>query len=243
MLLHGLTATRRYVVMGSRALQRSGHRVLAYDARGHGRSAPAADGDYGYERLAARPRGGARRGRRRARRARGRLDGRAHRAALRARRSPSASPALVLITPAFDPADAARAGGARALGRARARAARGRGGGLRRARTTSTRVPERWRATVETVLRQRLAAHEHPRRSPTRWKPCRARARSSDLGELAAHRRADASSSPAATRPTRATRWRSPSARPRCDPRRAAGRRGADGRARRSPGRAGSSRA
>ena len=41
-LLHGLTATRRYVVMGSRALERSGHRVIAYDARGHGRSGPAA---------------------------------------------------------------------------------------------------------------------------------------------------------------------------------------------------------
>ncbi|MBV9309349.1 MAG: alpha/beta fold hydrolase, partial [Solirubrobacterales bacterium] len=40
-LLHGLTATRRYVVMGSRALERSGFRVIAYDARGHGRSAPA----------------------------------------------------------------------------------------------------------------------------------------------------------------------------------------------------------
>src|SRR5438874_2839158 len=40
-LLHGLTATRRYVVMGSRALERSGHRVIAYDARGHGRSSPA----------------------------------------------------------------------------------------------------------------------------------------------------------------------------------------------------------
>ncbi|MEA2216262.1 MAG: hypothetical protein QOK19_1823, partial [Solirubrobacteraceae bacterium] len=52
-LLHGLTATRRYVVMGSQALQRSGHRVLAYDARGHGRSAAAHDGDYGYPRLAA----------------------------------------------------------------------------------------------------------------------------------------------------------------------------------------------
>src|SRR5829696_5667344 len=35
-LLHGLTATRRYVVMGSRSLQRDGHRVIAYDARGHG---------------------------------------------------------------------------------------------------------------------------------------------------------------------------------------------------------------
>jgi pimeloyl-ACP methyl ester carboxylesterase len=40
-LLHGLTATHRYVVMGSRSLERSGHRVIAYDARGHGRSDPA----------------------------------------------------------------------------------------------------------------------------------------------------------------------------------------------------------
>ena len=42
-LLHGLTATRRYVVMGSRALERGGHRVVAYDARGHGRSSPAGE--------------------------------------------------------------------------------------------------------------------------------------------------------------------------------------------------------
>jgi pimeloyl-ACP methyl ester carboxylesterase len=46
-LLHGLTATRRYVVLGSRTLEREGHRVIAYDARAHGRSSPAADGDYG----------------------------------------------------------------------------------------------------------------------------------------------------------------------------------------------------
>src|SRR3954471_21750935 len=53
-LLHGLTATRRYVVMGSRALERGGHRVVAYDARGHGVSAPAASPDaYGYDALAA----------------------------------------------------------------------------------------------------------------------------------------------------------------------------------------------
>src|SRR5437763_5406867 len=42
-LLHGLTATRRYVVMGSKLLERSGHRVITYDARGHGRSSPAAE--------------------------------------------------------------------------------------------------------------------------------------------------------------------------------------------------------
>src|SRR4051794_34791891 len=50
-LLHGLTATRRYVVMGSRNLERGGHRVIAYDARGHGKSAPA--DEYGYDTLAA----------------------------------------------------------------------------------------------------------------------------------------------------------------------------------------------
>lgn len=53
-LLHGLTATRRYVVMGSRALERSGHRVVKYDARGHGHSSPAPSSDaYTYDLLAA----------------------------------------------------------------------------------------------------------------------------------------------------------------------------------------------
>jgi pimeloyl-ACP methyl ester carboxylesterase len=51
-LLHGLTATRRYVVMGSRSLERGGHRVISYDARGHGRSSPAPAPDaYAYELL------------------------------------------------------------------------------------------------------------------------------------------------------------------------------------------------
>ena len=53
-LLHGLTATRRYVVHGSRALARSGFRTLAYDARGHGESDPAPGGTgYGFTELAA----------------------------------------------------------------------------------------------------------------------------------------------------------------------------------------------
>src|ERR1700722_717868 len=44
-LLQGLTASRRYVVMGSRSLERSGHRVIGYDARGHGSSSPAPSPD------------------------------------------------------------------------------------------------------------------------------------------------------------------------------------------------------
>ena len=51
-LAHGLTATRRYVIHGSRALERAGYRVVSYDARGHGQSEPAADGVYDYPGLA-----------------------------------------------------------------------------------------------------------------------------------------------------------------------------------------------
>jgi pimeloyl-ACP methyl ester carboxylesterase len=53
-LAHGLTATRRYVTHGSRILERSGFDVLAYDARGHGDSTPAADQSaYAYADLVA----------------------------------------------------------------------------------------------------------------------------------------------------------------------------------------------
>jgi pimeloyl-ACP methyl ester carboxylesterase len=51
-LCHGITATRRYVVHGSRMLERSGFRLITYDARGHGESDPAPAGEgYGYPRL------------------------------------------------------------------------------------------------------------------------------------------------------------------------------------------------
>lgn len=51
-LCHGLTATRVSVVHGSRALQRAGHTVVTYDARGHGESDPAPPGQgYGYPSL------------------------------------------------------------------------------------------------------------------------------------------------------------------------------------------------
>jgi pimeloyl-ACP methyl ester carboxylesterase len=51
-LCHGITATRRYVLHGSRALARAGHRVIVFDARGHGESEAAPVGeDYGYPQL------------------------------------------------------------------------------------------------------------------------------------------------------------------------------------------------
>jgi pimeloyl-ACP methyl ester carboxylesterase len=50
--LHGLTATRRYVLHGSLALARRGYRLVSYDARGHGESDPAPAGSgYGYGEL------------------------------------------------------------------------------------------------------------------------------------------------------------------------------------------------
>ena len=52
--LHGLTATRRYVVHGSRVLPRRGYGLVTYDARGHGRSGPARGASgYGYPELTA----------------------------------------------------------------------------------------------------------------------------------------------------------------------------------------------
>jgi pimeloyl-ACP methyl ester carboxylesterase len=54
LLVHGLSATRRNVVQGSRHLARRGYRVVGYDARGHGASSPAPDpGDYEYSDLVA----------------------------------------------------------------------------------------------------------------------------------------------------------------------------------------------
>lgn len=146
--------------MGSRALQRGGHRVLAYDARGHGRSAPAADGEYGYERLAAdlgamldavgfqrAVLAGASMG--------------AHSAVRFALQRPERVRALVLITPAHDPE---RFGEQRELQAWDALADGLREGGVEGfvAAYDFTSVETRMRATVETVLRQRLAAHEHP---------------------------------------------------------------------------------
>jgi len=160
-LLHGLTATRRYVVMGSRSLERSSHRVLSYDARGHGRSTPAPSPDaYGYELLAADLEAvldalGV---------ARAVLAGAsmgAHTALLLALLRPERVAALGLITPSFDPSHP-RTPEAFAGWDALAQGLR-QGGveGFMRAYDLDA-VPAAWRDAVATGMRQRLSLHEHP---------------------------------------------------------------------------------
>jgi pimeloyl-ACP methyl ester carboxylesterase len=161
-LLHGLTATRRYVVMGSRLLERSGRRVISYDARGHGHSTPAPDrGAYGYERLAGdllavldeleverAVLAGASMG--------------AHTIVRFALSHPERVAALGLITPAYDPAADMTGPGAPAAWDALARGLREGGVEGFLAASDFSSAPDRWRATVEQVVRQRLSAHEHP---------------------------------------------------------------------------------
>ena len=158
-LLHGLTATRRYVVMGSRSLERGGHRVVAYDARGHGRSAPAPS--YAYEDLAADL--GAvldDRGLDRAVLAGASMG--AHTLLRFALDHPERVAAICVITPAFDPDDTTGAG--TDLGRWDRLAEGLRTGGVEGFVDAYgvDSVPEQWRETVGKVLRQRLSAHEHP---------------------------------------------------------------------------------
>ena len=159
-LLHGLTAARRHVVMGSRALQRAGHRVVAYDARGHGSSSPPDDRDaYGYEELV----GDLARVLDEAGIDRVVLAGvsmGAHTCLALALEQPERVAGIVAITPGFDPveyADPAR------LARWDALSAALREGGIEAFAEAFgvQRIPERWRATVGRALRQRMSVHEH----------------------------------------------------------------------------------
>jgi len=160
-LLHGLTASRRYVVMGSTALQRAGHRVVTYDARGHGASSPAPAPDaYGYEELTAdlvavlddlgverAVLAGASMG--------------AHTILRLALEQPERVAAAAVITPGYDPVefdDPSRLARWDALSDAL------RGGGIDAFVEAFgvQRLPAAWRDTLATVMRQRLTLHEHP---------------------------------------------------------------------------------
>jgi pimeloyl-ACP methyl ester carboxylesterase len=158
-LLHGLTATRRYVVMGSRSLQRSGLRVLAYDARGHGRSSPAATpADYEYEDLgldleAVMDAAGI---------DRAVLAGAsmgAHTLLWLALHRPERVAGAVVITPAY--LDGRQAADRVARWDALSEGLRTGGIDGFLAAQGEPSVPERWRDTVVTVIRQRLSGHEH----------------------------------------------------------------------------------
>jgi pimeloyl-ACP methyl ester carboxylesterase len=158
-LLHGLTATHRYVLMGSRSLERSGHLVVGYDARGHGASsAPQAPTAYAYEDLAndlecvldslslsSATLAGVSMG--------------AHTAVRFALEHPDRVDALALITPGFDPelperdlahwdalADGLRENGVE---------------GFVRAYDLQSIAPP-WRDLAARALRQRMELHTHP---------------------------------------------------------------------------------
>jgi pimeloyl-ACP methyl ester carboxylesterase len=154
-LLHGLTATRRYVVMGSKALPRAGYRVTTFDARGHGESSPAGSrGAYEYADMVAdlealldhlgidrAALGGASMG--------------AHTTMAFALAFPQRVSALVQITPAYDGqprdldewdrlADGLASGGVDGFLEA-----------------WEFQGDPKWRDTAETVARQRLERHRH----------------------------------------------------------------------------------
>jgi pimeloyl-ACP methyl ester carboxylesterase len=185
-LLHGLTATRRYVVMGSRLLERSGHRVIAYDARGHGQSTPARNSTaYGYPQLASdleavldaldlpsATLAGASMG--------------AHTLLRFALEHPERANALAVITPAYDPTRPESEDD-----EGRERLARGlRDGGAEGflAAYDFSSVPEPWRETVRTVVLQRLAAHEHPAAVADAMEALAGSRPFNELGELGAIR-------------------------------------------------------
>jgi pimeloyl-ACP methyl ester carboxylesterase len=157
-LLHGLSATRRNVVQGSRHLARRGYRLIAYDARGHGASSPAPNYEYedlvgdveavlGYLELERAALVGSSMG--------------AATALAFALEHPERVAALVQITPAYNGSARTAAVDGDSWERMAAELERGgvdafvevaQPGGL----------PERWREVAREATRQRMERHEHP---------------------------------------------------------------------------------
>jgi pimeloyl-ACP methyl ester carboxylesterase len=158
-LLHGLTATRRYVVMGSKALPRAGYRVTTFDARGHGESSPAASPEeYEYRDLVADLEAvldhlGAERA------AVGGASMGAHTAMAFALAFPERVSALVQITPAYD--GRPRSGSDAIAYWERLADGLENGGIDGFIDALDSGVDERWRDTALTVARQRLERHRH----------------------------------------------------------------------------------
>jgi pimeloyl-ACP methyl ester carboxylesterase len=157
-LAHGLSATRRNVVQGSRALIRRGYRLIAYDARGHGSSSPGPRYEYAdlvedleavlenleLERTA--------------------LVGSSMGAATTmafALEHPERVPALVQITPAYT--GYARTGDVDGDSWERM-ASELEGGGVDAfVEVAQPRgLPEKWREVAREATRQRMERHEHP---------------------------------------------------------------------------------
>lgn len=159
-LLHGLSATRRNVVQGSRALLRHGYRLISYDARGHGASSPAPSAaDYEYRDLVEDleavlahldldrvPLVGSSMG--------------AATAMTFALEHPERVPALIQITPAY--AGEARTGAVGDEYWERMASELERGGVDAFVEVAQPgELPERWREIAREATRQRMERHEH----------------------------------------------------------------------------------
>jgi pimeloyl-ACP methyl ester carboxylesterase len=158
-LLHGLSATRRYVTQGSRLLARGGHSLIGYDARGHGESDPAPERTaYTYPDLVGDLRAvldslgldrpalaGSSMG--------------AHTAVAFALAEPDRVGPLILITPGFDGSPL----GEEALAAWAARADALVAGDIDRfAELAAGDVPPGMADTVRLAIRQRIERHRHP---------------------------------------------------------------------------------
>jgi pimeloyl-ACP methyl ester carboxylesterase len=158
LLLHGLSATRRNVVQGSRRLVRGGYRLIAYDARGHGQSTPARDAaDYEYADLVADLEAVMER----LELERAVLVGSSMGAATAmafALANPDRVPALVQITPAYTGVRTTRI---ELEVWERLADALDRGVDAFVEVAVSDDVPERWRDVAREATRQRMERHEH----------------------------------------------------------------------------------
>lgn len=160
-LLHGLTSTRKYVLMGSRLLEKEGLRIVSYDARGHGQSGAARDPNaYGYDYLASDLDAVVEQANLKLPLGIGISMG-AHTLAAAAARVPDRFSGLLLITPAYLPGmQLGEAAGSRWRRLAEGLRVGGPEGFV--AAGAVDEVAPKWRDVAERATLQRMAQHEHP---------------------------------------------------------------------------------